>query len=108
MHVSCNEPISLLQILAEAFEYASLLSLLSDSNSKLEPLAVVSAFAISSLSIYRDKTRALRKPFNPLLGETFELVREDMGFRFICEKVCHKPQIFAFYAEHEEIGRAHV
>lgn len=30
-----------------------------------------------------------RKPFNPMLGETFEYVTED--FRFLAEKVMHIP-----------------
>lgn len=102
MPVTSNEPISILQTIAESFEYANTLQQLSDLSSPFEPLATVSAFAISALSIYRERTRSLRKPFNPLLGETYELVREDMGFRLISEKVCHKPQIFAFYADHED------
>ncbi|SMN18435.1 similar to Saccharomyces cerevisiae YHR073W OSH3 Member of an oxysterol-binding protein family with seven members in S. cerevisiae [Maudiozyma saulgeensis] len=101
MPVTSNEPISILQTIAESFEYAHILHQLADPKSPFEPLAIVSAFAISSLSIYRDRTRSLRKPFNPLLGETYELVREDMGFRMLAEKVSHKPQIFAFHAEHE-------
>lgn len=96
MPVTSNEPLTILQVISESFEYAPLLSQL---NSHPEPIVLVSAFATSFLSIYRDKTRAIRKPFNPLLGETFELVREDMGFRLIAEKVSHKPQIFAFHAD---------
>ena len=46
----------------------------------------VAAFAVStySSSIYR----CAHKPFNPLLGETYECIREDKGFRFIAEQVC--------------------
>ncbi|GMM54056.1 oxysterol-binding protein related protein [Maudiozyma humilis] len=102
MPVTSNEPISILQTIAEAFEYADVLSLLADPKCQFEPLAIVSAFAISALSIYRDRTRSLRKPFNPLLGETYELVREDMGFRLLVEKVSHKPQIFALHADHKD------
>lgn len=50
-----------------------------------EQLAYVAAFTISSYS-----TTAIRaaKPFNPLLGETYELDRtEDLGFRVINEQV---------------------
>ena len=45
----------------------------------------MAAFAVSAyaLSYYR----AGRKPFNPILGETYECVREDKGFRFIAEQV---------------------
>lgn len=28
---------------------------------------------------------AFKKPFNPLLGETYELINEEMGFRVIAE-----------------------
>lgn len=39
-----------------------------------------------------------KKPFNPMLGETFEMVTEE--FRFIGEKVQHIPkQISAYYME---------
>ena len=42
-----------------------------------------------------------RKPFNPMLGETFEFVTEK--FRFLAEKVEHIPQqITAFQMEGEE------
>lgn len=38
-----------------------------------------------------------RKPFNPVLGETYELVQPE--WRFVAEQVCHHPPISAFYAE---------
>ena len=52
------------------------------------------AFAVSSFSSNYGR---LGKPFNPLLGETFELVRDD--FRFISEQVKHHPPVSAFHAE---------
>ncbi|QLL33374.1 hypothetical protein HG536_0E02850 [Torulaspora globosa] len=102
MPVTSNEPISILQLISETFEYSDLLNKAIESTSKAQVLTYVSAFAISCLSIHRDKTRALRKPFNPLLGETYELVREDMGFRLIAEKVSHRPPVFAFHADHPQ------
>ncbi|CAR27970.1 ZYRO0D10758p [Zygosaccharomyces rouxii] len=102
MPVTVNEPVTILQTVAEMFEYADLLTEAAchpEENSKC--LQYVSAFAVSCLSIYRDKTRVLRKPFTPLLAETFELVREDLGYRLIAEKVSHKPLVLAFHAEHE-------
>ncbi|EHN02090.1 Osh3p [Saccharomyces cerevisiae x Saccharomyces kudriavzevii VIN7] len=99
MPVTSNEPISILQLISETFEYAPLLT---KATQRSDPITFVSAFAISFLSIYRDKARTLRKPFNPLLAETFELIREDMGFRLISEKVSHRPPVFAFFAEHLE------
>lgn len=99
MPVTSNEPLTILQTITESFEYASLLSNLKNEP---VPLIPVTAFAISYLSSYRDKTRTIRKPFNPLLGETFELVDENNNFRLITEKVSHKPQIFAFHADHKD------
>lgn len=45
----------------------------------------IAAFSVSSYAatVYR----AGQKPFNPLLGETFECIREDKGWRFIAEQV---------------------
>jgi len=45
----------------------------------------IAAFAVSSYasSCYR----VGHKPFNPLLGETYENVREDKGWKFVSEQV---------------------
>ena len=45
----------------------------------------VAAFAVSAYGYCND--RAGHKPFNPLLGETFECVRDDKGFKYIAEQV---------------------
>lgn len=93
-----NEPVNLLQRLAEELEYSELLDeALKLQSNPLEQLTYITAFAISGYasSVYR----AERKPYNPLLGETFEYIRPDKGFRFISEKVSHTPVIVACYAE---------
>ncbi|KAG0641745.1 Oxysterol-binding protein-domain-containing protein [Tuber brumale] len=100
MPVSANEPTSLLQRLSEQLEYSELLD--EGVNASAENggrLLYVAAFATSSFSNSRVKERSIRKPFNPMLGETYELVREDKGFRFIAEKVSHRPVIMACQAE---------
>jgi len=38
-----------------------------------------------------------KKPFNPLLGETYEIIHEDV--KYISEQVSHHPPISACYAE---------
>lgn len=102
MPVDMNEPITILQRYAETLEYCDLIdnALLGrypeDSG---ELILRIAAFAVSNLSSMRKKIRSSRKPFNPLLGETFELVREDKGFRLLCEKVSHRPPVFALYVE---------
>ncbi|KAF8540568.1 Oxysterol-binding protein-domain-containing protein [Trichophaea hybrida] len=100
MPVSANEPISLLQRLSEQLEYSELLDqAVAASVDNGERILYITAFAISSFSGARIKERAIRKPFNPMLGETFELVREDKGFRFLSEKVSHRPVIMACHAD---------
>ena len=49
-----------------------------------ERLIKIAAFAVSAYSGTAGRTS---KPFNPLLGETFEFVCAEQGFRFISEKV---------------------
>ncbi|XP_053118644.1 oxysterol-binding protein-related protein 7 isoform X3 [Hemicordylus capensis] len=68
---------------------------LSASSSENE--LYMAAFAVSAYaSTYY---RAGSKPFNPVLGETYECVRPDKGFRFISEQVCHHPPVSACHAE---------
>lgn len=97
--VSANEPLSLLQRAAETMEYSTLLDKAASVSDSVERLAYVTAFAVASLSSNRVRERAIRKPFNPMLGETYELVREDLGFRFIAEKVSHRPVQLAYHAD---------
>ena len=51
----------------------------------------IAAFSVSGYaSTY---TRAGQKPFNPLLGETYECIREDKGWKFVAEQVKLVPVI---------------
>ncbi|KAI0393290.1 Oxysterol-binding protein-domain-containing protein [Xylariaceae sp. FL0594] len=105
MPVSANEPTSMLQRVAEQLEYAQLLDQASQQKIPRDRLLFVTAFAISSFSVNRAKERAIRKPFNPLLGETFELLRTESevpgGFRLLVEKVTHRPVRLAMQADAE-------
>ncbi|WEW59887.1 hypothetical protein PRK78_005368 [Emydomyces testavorans] len=94
--VSFNEPTSLLQRVAEDMEYTDLLDIAADRADSLERMLYVAAFAASE---YASTIGRVAKPFNPLLGETFEYVRPDKGFRFFVEQVSHHPPIGAAYAE---------
>lgn len=92
-----NEPLSALEKSAEEMEYSELL----DEAATYPPRSVdrmlrVVAFAVSAYSSTVGRTA---KPFNPLLGETYELVHVEKGFRFIAEKVSHHPTIIAAAAE---------
>ncbi|KAK3327253.1 Oxysterol-binding protein-domain-containing protein [Cercophora scortea] len=103
MPVSANEPLSLLQRVSEQLEYVHLLDAAAQQSQAKDRLLYVTAFAISQFSNGRAKERAIRKPFNPLLGETFELLRSDAevpgGFRLLVEKVSHRPVRLAMQAD---------
>ncbi|KAK3310963.1 Oxysterol-binding protein-domain-containing protein [Chaetomium strumarium] len=106
--VSFNEPTSLLYRCAEDMEYADLLDLAADRTDSLERLLYVAAFAASE---YASTIGRVAKPFNPLLGETFEYVRPDKNYRFFIEQVSHHPPIGAAWAESPKwtyYGESHV
>jgi len=91
--VSFSEPINMLQRLVEDFEYGELLLKAVDEPDPRMRLLYVSAFASSSYaSIYVRRT----KPFNPILGETYEFVDRERQYRLMTEQVSHHPPIAAF------------
>ncbi|KAL9056703.1 MAG: hypothetical protein Q9162_002772 [Coniocarpon cinnabarinum] len=94
--VSFNEPTSLLYRVAEDMEYTDLLDVAADRADSTERLLYVAAFAASE---YASTIGRVAKPFNPLLGETYEYVRPDKGFRFMVEQVSHHPPVGAAWAE---------
>ncbi|KAL8819815.1 MAG: hypothetical protein Q9223_001821, partial [Gallowayella weberi] len=94
--VSFNEPTSLLQRVTEDMEYTDLLDTAADRLDSTERMVYVAAFAASE---YASTIGRVAKPFNPLLGETYEYVRPDKGYRFLIEQVSHHPPIGAAWAE---------
>ncbi|XP_075890375.1 oxysterol-binding protein 1 isoform X4 [Nelusetta ayraudi] len=100
MPVNFNEPLSMLQRLSEDLEYYDLLDKAAKCQSSLEQMCYVAAFTVSSYSTTVHRTG---KPFNPLLGETFELDRlKDCGYRSLCEQVSHHPPAAAHHAISEK------
>ncbi|KAM8966778.1 oxysterol-binding protein-related protein 1 isoform 2-T2 [Pelodytes ibericus] len=96
MPVIFNEPLSFLQRLSEYMEHTYLIQKANLCSDTVERMQCVAAFAVSAVASQWERTG---KPFNPLLGETYELVREDLGFRLISEQVSHHPPVSAFHAE---------
>ncbi|XP_037704461.1 oxysterol-binding protein-related protein 6 isoform X5 [Choloepus didactylus] len=97
MPVELNEPLNTLQHLCEEMEYSELLDRASETDDPYERMVLIAAFAVSGYcSTY---FRAGSKPFNPVLGETYECIREDKGFRFFSEQVSHHPPISACHCE---------
>lgn len=77
----------MLQRVSEDLEYSYLLDDGAEKDS-LEQMCYVAAFAISAYSTTGYRTT---KPFNPLLGETFECDRfADLGWRSLAEQVSIK------------------
>ncbi|XP_038653155.1 oxysterol-binding protein-related protein 3 isoform X2 [Scyliorhinus canicula] len=97
MPVQLNEPVNTLQRLCEELEYSELLDKASKTDDPFERMVFVAAFAVSAYA--SSYYRAGSKPFNPVLGETYECERKEQGFRFIAEQVSHHPPISACHAE---------
>ncbi|XP_051243934.1 oxysterol-binding protein-related protein 6 isoform X2 [Dicentrarchus labrax] len=99
MPIALNEPLSLLQRLSEELEYSELLDIANQIDDPYERMVYVAVFSISG---YAWATwRYGYKPFNPVLGETYENPREDRGFSYVGEQVSHHPPISACHAESE-------
>ena len=80
-----------LQRVVEDLEYRHLLDEAVLSDSPAEQMALVAAFIASGYSATLSRES---KPFNPLLGETFEWQSADQSCRFLCEQVCFKATNF--------------
>ena len=85
-----NDPMNILQKCGTSMEYCELLDQAIEETDSLRRLAYVSSYVITNLPCLEKNTT---KPFNPLLGETFEMVTDK--FRFIAEQVSHHPPITA-------------
>ncbi|KAJ3088393.1 hypothetical protein HK102_008853 [Quaeritorhiza haematococci] len=69
---------------------------LSGDDASLVRLMYVAAYAISNYSSTAGRTG---KPFNPMLGETYEIVDDAKKYRYVSEQVCHHPPISACFSE---------
>lgn len=86
-------------------EYKECFEKANECNDKsLQCAYVLSAFII----IYSNTIGISKKPFNPLLGETYEYFDSSTGTIMVLEQVSHHPPISAFYAENDHfIIRGH-
>ena len=117
MPVTLNEPLSVLQRLCEELEYSELLDKAAGLSDPVERMTYVAAFAVSAYGYCT--ARAGHKPFNPLLGkfftdfydvmtllyflgETYECIREDKGFKYVSEQVSHHPPVSVCHATSEK------
>ncbi|EEF47596.1 oxysterol-binding protein-related protein 1D [Ricinus communis] len=94
-----NEPLSSLQKCFEDLEYSHLVDRALEwgkQGNDLMRILNIAAFAVSG---YASTEGRQCKPFNPLLGETYEADYPDKGLRFFSEKVSHHPMIVACHCE---------
>ncbi|EIN03462.1 hypothetical protein PUNSTDRAFT_147045 [Punctularia strigosozonata HHB-11173 SS5] len=91
-----NEPTSMLQRMAEDMEFSECLDAAVNERDPHRRIAFVAAFAMSN---YSSTIGRIAKPFNPMLGETFEYVRLDKEYRYVSEQVSHHPPITTCWAE---------
>jgi hypothetical protein len=84
----------MLQNFCENLEYARLLDDANRQQDSCLRMAYVMAFAVSS---YSSTINRVKKPFNPILGETFEFTSP--GFRYVSEQISHHPPISVGHAE---------
>lgn len=94
MPVYLNEPLSLLQKQAEIMEYSELIR--KANNTDDQYLRLMYVFA-GFFMVYVNTPNRMKKPFNPLLGETFEYISDDL--RVIYEQVSHHPPVCAAHGE---------
>ncbi|XP_015058634.1 oxysterol-binding protein-related protein 1C-like isoform X1 [Solanum pennellii] len=94
-----NEPLSSLQKSFEDLEYSYLLDRASEWGRRGDNLMRILNVAAFAVSAYASTEGRICKPFNPLLGETYEAEYPDKGLRFFSEKVSHHPMIIACHCE---------
>ncbi|XP_049440151.1 oxysterol-binding protein-related protein 3 isoform X3 [Epinephelus fuscoguttatus] len=97
MPVQLNEPLNTLQRLCEELEYSELLDRAANTHDPFERMVYIATFVVSGYASSFYRTGG--KPFNPVLGETYECDRPDKGLRFVAEQVSHHPPISACHAE---------
>ena len=96
-----NEPLSMGEKQCEKFKYMDLLIMAGNESSRELQMCYISAFLIGE--IFLNIGRSL-KPFNPIIGETYEYFDNEKKFRFYSEQVSHKPQVNAYIAETPEFA----
>lgn len=86
-----NDPTNILQKCASSMAYNEIIDFAIEQTDSIRRLAVIAVYSTTLLTVIE---KNVTKPFNPLLGETFEMVTP--GFKFIAEQVSHHPPITAF------------
>jgi len=89
------EPMSILMRAGEPMEYADLIFQASQCGDPVMKEAMVASFCVMLTGVGNERTW---KPFNPILGETFQIEETTKGgndIQVLCEQVSHHPPISA-------------
>ena len=86
----------MVQKVSEIMEYQDLLV---QADKEDDPVARIQLVATFCIAQYKCTDGRLNKPFNPILGETFELKGKD--YLYFAEQVSHHPPVSACIAESE-------
>ena len=91
-----NMPVSALQMQTATCEN---LHLLDKAIAEKDPIRRLAIVTIYSMIFGNHFERANQKPFNPMLGETFEYSDPHGKFKMIAELTVHHPPIIAYHVE---------
>lgn len=92
--VHYNEPVTFLQKSSEIMEYRNLIRSANKSENKFKRIGLI----FSAILFFQSgNINRVKKPFNPLLGETYEFFEGD--FKMVLEQVSHHPPIHFLRAE---------
>ena len=101
-----NSPVNVLQKQCEMLAFVDLIYKARESNDAAYRVLCATLFFTLQ---YNLSQRQVKKPFNPLLGETYEMVEKE--YRYLSEQVSHHPPITAFSMEgdgFEVLGHNHI
>ncbi|XP_068156081.1 oxysterol-binding protein-related protein 8 isoform X2 [Drosophila tropicalis] len=98
------EPRSFLDKLSDSYYHADILSKAVQEDDAFTRMKLIVQWYLSS---FYKKPKGLKKPYNPILGETFRCYwQHPSGSRtfYIAEQVSHHPPVSAFYVTNREDG----
>mmetsp|Transcript_42504 Transcript_42504/g.57784 ORF Transcript_42504/g.57784 Transcript_42504/m.57784 type:complete len:113 (-) Transcript_42504:712-1050(-) len=86
----------MVQKVSEIMEYDDLLKQADLTDDPIKRLMYIACFGIGQ---YKCTINRTQKPFNPVLGETFELLRPT--YKYFAEQVSHHPPVSACFCYSE-------
>lgn len=88
-----NDPLNLMQKNAQFAEYYEVM--LQKANNESDPLKRMAYVMVCCITFATHLEKQTTKPFNPLVGETFEYENDDLVF--LAEQVMAQPPVIASY-----------